>query len=209
MDVIAEESADRVWIFTKEGTTHSFDNGWDGRKMTESDIAQLYVVGADESLLQVATVPTINNVTLGFEADNDGKYTLEFSLSEQMSNIEIYLNDIANDVSIRVRNGSSYTFEAKKGNASTRFSLSSTGNLRTIGDEALIEVEPTSDGKILIRNGSNNSCTAFISNHQGALVQRVEVEANNEKEIIGVTAGTYVVRLQNAEVNDARRITVE
>ena len=209
MDVIGEESADRVWIFAKEGTTHNFDNGWDGRKMTESDIAQLYVVGADESLLQVATVPAIDNVSLGFEADSDGEYTLEFSLSQQMNSIEVYLHDKANGASMRVRNGDSYTFEAKKGDASTRFSLTTTGDLRAMGDEALIDVEPTSDGKILIRNGSGNSCSAFISNLQGTIVQRVEVGANSEIEIESVTSGIYVVRLQNAEVNDARKIRVE
>lgn len=209
MDVIGEESADRVWIFAKEGTTHNFDNGWDGRKMTESDIAQLYVVGVDESLLQVATVPAIDNVSLGFEADSDGEYTLEFSLSQQMNSIEVYLHDKANGASMRVRNGDSYTFEAKKGDASTRFSLTTTGDLRAIGDEALIDVEPTSDGKILIRNGSGNSCSAFISNLQGTIVQRVEVGANSEIEIESVTSGIYVVRLQNAEVNDARKIRVE
>ena len=68
MDVIGEESADRVWIFQKEGTSHNFNNGWDGRKMLEDDIAQLYVSALDDSKLQVATVPQLDSVSLGFIA---------------------------------------------------------------------------------------------------------------------------------------------
>ena len=210
MDVIGEESADRVWIFAKEGTTYGFNNGWDGHKMTESGIAQIYVSDdAGKDHFQVATVPGLNNVTLGFVADVDGKYTLEFALSDHWTNEEIYLNDLATGTRTRVKNGGSYTFQAKKGDSGTRFSLSSSGGVPVDDEAAKITVTTTGDGKIAIHNKSDHNCSVFISNTAGKLLQRLEVGAGAEKVVENSAAGTYVVRLQNAVINDARKVVVK
>lgn len=210
MDVIGEESADRVWIFAKEGTTYGFDNGWDGHKMAESGIAQIYVSDdAGKNHFQVATVPGLNNVTLGFVADVDGKYTIEFALSDHWNNEETYLHDLTTGTKTRIVNGGSYTFEAKKGDAGSRFSLSSSGDVPVDEEAARITVNSTGAGKITINNKSDNDCSVFISNTAGRLLQRLEVGAGNEQVVENISNGTYVVRLQNAVVNDARKITIE
>lgn len=208
MDVIGEESADRVWIFAKEGTTHGFDNGWDGRKMTEGGIAQLYVTGSDNSKLQVATVPTFESIMLGFEADVDGKYTIEFALSDHWTTEELYLRDLATGTSERVAKGGSYTFQAKKGDSGTRFSLSASG---TPGEDesAKIVVQATDEGKIAISNNSNRNCTISISNTAGKLLQSLEVKAGDGDEVESLPKGSYVVRIQNAVVSDARKVIVD
>jgi|AGTN01.1.fsa_nt_gi conserved repeat domain len=210
MDVIGEQSADRVWIFSKEGTSHGYDNGWDGRKMTEDGIVQLYVEGSDDSQLQVATVSGLDNVTIGFEAESDGKYTLDFFLSNELKSAEIYLHDLVTGAKERVVDGSSYTFEAKKGASATRFRLTYAGNDSLLSDdEALIEVSATTDGKILISNQSGRSCTAFISDENGTFLQRREVNAGGEEVADGLAGGVYVIRLQNTAVNDVRRVVIE
>ena len=209
MDVIGEQSADRVWIFTKEGTTYGFDNGWDGRKMLESGIAQLYVADdADNDQFQVATVPGVDNVTLGFVADANGKYTIEFALSDHWQSEEIYLHDLATGTQTRVVNGGSYSFEAKKGDSGLRFRLSSSGNIPVDGEAAKITVNSIGDGNIAIDNKSDNDCTVFISNTAGILLQKLEVSAGSERVVENISRGIYIVRLQNAVVNDARRIVV-
>ena len=208
MDVIGEESADRVWIFAKEGTTHGFDNGWDGRKMSERGIAQLYVMGSDNSQLQVATVPTVENMLLGFEADVNGKYTIEFALSDHWTTEEIYLRDLATGANERVINGGSYTFEAEKGDSGTRFSLSASG-IPMNNESAKIVVLAMGEGKIAINNNSNLDCTIFISNTAGKLLQRLEVKAGGGQEVESLPLGSYVVRLQNAVVNDVRKVIVD
>ncbi len=209
MDVIGEQSADRVWLFAKENTTHGFDNGWDGRKMAESGIAQLYVIGTDESKLQVATVPSMDNVSLGFVAEADGKYTFEFSLSEHINSAGVFLHDQVTGISVELTNGASYTFEASKGETASRFRLTQSGLFGTIGDEALISVEQNSEGKIVIKNKSRNAVTAFISNSSGATLHNVEIDSDSETELDNIGAGLYVVRLQNAVMNDARRLIVK
>lgn len=85
IDVIGKESADRVYLFTQAGTTLGYDDGWDGRKMEENHLAQLYVLGEDESKLQVSTSSTLDNLLLAFVADAEGEYTLEFAVSRRYS----------------------------------------------------------------------------------------------------------------------------
>lgn len=210
MDVIGEQSADRIWIFSKEGTTHGFDNGWDASKISEAGIAQLYVMGTDESRLQVATVPSADSILLGFEAEADGTYTLEFSLPEHLTQTDLYLNDLATGAVERITDGGSYTFGAKRGESPTRFRLTSTNSeMPFSADETLIDVRADDDGMIVIRNGSSRACTASLSNLKGALLQTVEVEAGNEQVLESPGQGIYVVRLQNAVVNDVRRVFIK
>ena len=210
MDVIGEKSADRVWIFSKSGTTHGFDSGWDGRKMEEDGITQLYVSGSDNSKLQVATVPDMDNVSLGFTPDSDGKYTFEFSLSGQLKSAEIYLHDEVTKVRERILDGGSYSFDAKKGETPNRFRLAYTASRSQLSaDEGLIDVTATADGKIKIVNRSKNDCSVFVSDMNGVSRGSIEVRAGSEGTIGSLPGGTYIVRLQNAEITDARRINIK
>lgn len=209
MDVIGSQSADRVWIFSKSGATHGFDNGWDGRKIEEIDIVQLYVQGTDGSKQQVATTPGLDNVTLGFEAVTDGEYRMEFALSEQLSGREIFLHDIVTGDKVRIGDNASYTFTAKQGVYTGRFRLASSGD--TFGaenEEALITVQSNVDGSIVINNASKNDCTVYISDTSGKLKHRIDVKTES-RIAMEIANGIYVVRIQNAAVNDVRKVIVK
>lgn len=210
IDVMGEKSADRVWLFQQPQTTHGFDDGWDGRKITEEGIVQLYVAGTDNSQFQVATVPETDNVKLGFTPDaKSGRYTLNFLLSEEMRHGSIYFHDIVTGAKIRITNGATYTFEAGKEDPAVRFRLSGNAIISPNSpDESLIQVVSES-GKIKISNASEHACSVFISNSSGMLIgHRVEVEGKSSKTIETSGKGVYIVRLQNAVVNDIRRVTV-
>ena len=208
MDVIGGSSADRAWIFSRPGTTYGFDSGWDGRKIGDENSTQLYVSASDQSKLQVATVPSMDKVIVGFVPTEDGTYTLEFALSKEAGNGQIYLNDLLTGKKQQIISGGSYTFKATKGEAANRFTLSSTAvNAAFSSDEALISIT-TGDGTITITNASENFCSVFIADEKGKPVQHLEVKANGEETVKGIADGTYVVRLQNAVVDDMRQVTV-
>ena len=211
MDVIGEESADRVWIIIEPSTTHDFDNGWDGRKMLETGIVQLYVnTATDDSKLQVATVPELNGVSLGFVPDKDGEYTFDFSAAGILKGADIYLHDAVTGTSVKVGDGQSYTFSAKKGDAVNRFVLTTAGNNRFLSvDESLLEVVAANKSEIMLVNGSRKTCMAFVYNSKGDFLQQIEVKANSKQVMKDFAKGAYMVRLQNSEVNDVRRVTVE
>jgi uncharacterized repeat protein (TIGR01451 family) len=207
MDVIGDNSADRVWIFSKSGTSYGFDSGWDGRKLGDENSSQLYVTASDSSKLQVATVPSLDKVAVGFLPTEDGTYTLEFAVSGTSN--ALYLNDLIAGKRQQIVNGGSYTFTASKSEVKNRFTLSYAGESTAFStDEALISVTPTSDGTIRIANGSDRSCSASLSDEKGRFIQRREVKAGGEESLEGLAKGTYIVRLQNAVVNDTRKVTI-
>ena len=209
MDVVGDNSADRVWIFSKSGTTYGFDSGWDGRKIGDENSAQLYVTSSDSSKLQVATVPSMNSVAVGFVPIADGSYTLEFALSKGLSNDQIYLNDLLTGKKQQIVNGGSYTFKAEKGESAGRFTLSDVSGSSSAfsDDEALISVT-AENGNIKVVNASASSCSVFIADEKGNPVRRLEVKANGTETIEGMSSGVYVIRLQNAAVDDIRQVTV-
>lgn len=209
IDVIGEQSADRVWMFQKEGTTHDFNNGWDGRKMLEEGIAQLYVNTSDDSKLQVTTVPELNNVQLGFIPNIDGKYTLEFSLSEKLEGTQIYLEDAITATSVPIIKGSTYQFTATKGQLVNRFSLTNSDKRKIPSiDDSLIKITASVEGKISIANESSKACSIFIYDTKGTLIKHLEVKGDNRKVLDGFKRGIYLIRLQNGEVIANRKLIV-
>lgn len=210
MDVIGQGTADRVWIFSKESTTYGFDSGWDGRKMAEDGLSQLYVSATDSTRLQVATVPSMDRVAIGFIPATDGQYTLEFAFSTDLNKDAVYLNDLVTGKTQQISSGDTYSFEAKAGQMLNRFSLSYKAGSRAFSsDEDLIGVAVAEDGKVKITNGSKKSLSAQVSDEKGVLLQRIEVKAGGEVELKDVASGTYIIRLQNSTLNDVRKITVK
>lgn len=210
VDVIGEGSVDRVRVFRAKNTTAGFDSGWDGRKWMEEGIAQLYVATPDQDALQVSTVPDFNSIVLGFIPAVDGEYQLDLSWSEELKGGALYLNDLLTGIQKRIAKGGTYVFHAKKGDSVNRFSLSYTENTHSFSEEEnLIEVTSTADGQMKVKNESGSSCMLFISTENGTFLQRVEVASRESKTVEDLPAGVYVVRLQNAQVNDVRKVIVK
>lgn len=211
IDVLGGGSADRLHIFANEGTTAGFDDGWDGRKMREAEIVQLYAIGSStDERFAVSTLADWNNLAIGFDAPVDGKYVLEFALTSVPAGAQLVLHDQETGKNILVENGASYTFQAKQGESSTRFLLSYSGSSLSIMDESpSITVTSPRSGRALIDNGSGHDCTVFISNLQGELMRQVEVKAQQTVGVDNLSSGMYIIRLENAYVNDVRRLTIK
>lgn len=212
-DAIGERSADRIWIFAVKGTTRGFDNGWDARKMAEEGLTQLYTLDdTGEERFQVASVPTLDGISIGFEPDSDGSYELQFALSAHWTTEEIYLHDLKTGEQQRVVDGGSYRFEASKKDSSERFRLSYSGSgiFAQEIEESDIQILTLGDGKIFIKNESNNQCSIFISESEsGKLLTYIEVETGSETVIENMPEGRYLIRIENDHINDVRRLTLK
>lgn len=206
IDVIGKGSADRLWIFTKEGTTFGFDNGWDGYKMEEFGFSQIYAVGNDwENRFQVTTVPELNNLLIGFQTEVDGDYTLEFALSDHFSGQTIYLHDMSSGARQRVENNGFYSFHAKGGDYGTRFRLSYDMD---ISDDSQLFVS-ADDRQIVITNYSAQNYIASIFTIDGKFVRQMEVKSGSTERTIVVSKGVYAVRLQNPATSIVRKVVVK
>lgn len=211
MDVLGGGSADRIWIFAKDGTTLGFDDGWDGHKMPETGIVQLYTIGENsEDHFAVTTLPDWDNLSIGFEAPVDDKYELQFALSGTAPDAELYLYDLIADKRVRIKNGATYMFEAKKGDVNARFRLAYSGSSLISTDEsALIGLSSTESGRVTISNDSKYACTLYISSLDGQLLKQVEVGAHQTRVVDGLPAGVCIVRIQNTLVGDVRKVMIK
>ncbi len=206
IDVIGKGSADRLWIFTKEGTTFGFDNGWDGYKMEEFGFSQIYAVGNDwENRFQVTTVPELNNLLVGVQTETDGDYTLEFALSDHLLGQTIYLHDMSSGAKQRVENNGFYSFHAKGGDSGTRFRLSYDLD---IPDDSQLFVS-ADDRQIVITNYSAQNYIASIFTIDGKFVRQMEVKSGSTERTIVVSKGVYAVRLQNPATSIVRKVVVK
>ncbi len=206
MDVLGNESADRLWIFTDGGLSFGFDNGWDGRKLTEKGLSQLYAmsdIGNDK--FQVAGVPELNNLLIGFDADKDGQYTLEFALSDHFAKGAVYLHDLQSGAKHRITNSTSYSFDAKRGDSGARFRLSY-GCDENVDD---LHVVSTNGREIIILNQDALDCTVTLFTIEGKLLRRLKVLAGHREVMKVQTGGAYIVHLQNAFTNDVHKVLVE
>ncbi len=71
----SETTFDNLWLFSQEGTTEGFDNGWDGLKFFGTPTAFIYSSTKDGAM-QVNTSETLNNKIITFCANEDSEYRL-------------------------------------------------------------------------------------------------------------------------------------
>lgn len=208
LDVIGNGTADRLWLFTKPGMTFAFDNGWDGKKLLEKDISQLYAMeNVSGDRFQVAAVPQLDRLLIGFDAAREGEYVLEFSLSDHFSMNSILLQDLHTGIKQSLTDGGSYVFEAKKGDSGARFRLLyENPSIDTAELSLLLEQV---DKRILITNNRNHDCTAFIYSVEGQLLQCIFVKAKGKVATEVLLDGVYVVNLRSSDmVDEARKVMI-
>ncbi len=211
MDVLGCGYADRVLFFANEHTTEGYDDGWDANKISESGHVQLYALnGEAEERYAVSTVPGWETLTVGLDVPVTGEYVAEFAVSGLPSDTELELTDLVNGARIRIRNGSSYTFTAKRGDTGARFRLSYGGNLSETAPSSQIEVQASGQGRMTITNGSDQSCRISVSDLSGKLIRQEEVPAHQTAVVAQLSSGIYVVRLQGTgTISQVRKVKIK
>lgn len=212
MDVLGCGYADRVQFFSKEGTTDGYDDGWDGHKITESEHVQLYAISGDgKERFAVSTVPSWESLTVGLDAPTDGKYVAEFAVSGLPSDAELDLTDLTTDERVKVKNGSSYSFTAKRGDTGARFRISYSGAyLHSSSDPSTkIDVRVSGKGQMTISNGSSQTCHVSVSDLNGKAMWQSEVSAGRASVVKGMSTGIYVVRLQGSTFSQVRKMRIK
>ena len=94
IDLESNSTRDVLWLFSKDGTTDKFDDGWDGRKFFGTPTAFIYTENADGPL-QVNTDATIDGKVLNFIPNQDTEYTLSLTKSNLDEYRDLQLIDLA------------------------------------------------------------------------------------------------------------------
>ena len=99
---------DRLTILEREDFSTGFDNGWDGSKMSLSDVApSIYVVNEDGSFDEVSAIPNYEGTVLGFKNGSDNVCRLTFNYDGDDT---WYLNDLFTLTSTLISDDNEYTF---------------------------------------------------------------------------------------------------
>ena len=213
LDVIGTQSADRVWLFEQHGTTRGFDNGWDGVKMPETDIVQLYVAGEDaKENYQVATVPQLVGTSFGMKPENNDGYTLSVAVSQDVAARGLYLRDMLTGRSYALKNGAEYRVSGAT-SSDNRFKVVDTTLDETkLGDNPLIDIYVV-DSQVVVANNSDEDCTVTLYDVAGKLVAKKSSARNSTVYMSGagrVAGGVYLVKVAGTQqVNETKRVMVK
>lgn len=202
IDVVGSRYGDSMWLFTVDGTTELYDNGWDGLKIFGSALApQIYVAGLDFNY-QVYTSSNINNTVLGFIPGEDSVYSMIFRhYNIEQKYPELYLIDkLENNVVNISQEGYNYIFKSFPGEPLNRFEIVT--SLSNVPDS--VEVKPKNPNKGRgFNSGKSKSKPVVFFNGDNLIVDNILGEAhvlNLFDSGTGLKAGAYnisskVVRL--------------
>lgn len=116
IDVYGSRYSDQMMLFSIDGTTHGFDNGWDAPKMFGSYLApQLFNI-EPENYYQINSMDNVNNTYLGFKSGEDTTYTMVFTnVLVETKYQQLYLIDsVAKTTTDIFATGATYKFNAAK-----------------------------------------------------------------------------------------------
>lgn len=168
MDVIGDSSADRVWLFENPATTNEFDNGWDGYKLLENGLTQVYVSGTNKEKFQIATVPQITGTTFDVKTSINENYTLNLSVTPDIENRKLYLRDLTTGHIYPIVNNGEYAINGKSSLDKNRFDIVSSNTVLTDDDEGSSLINITvNNNVIVVTNMSEVDCLAIVYDLNG------------------------------------------
>lgn len=204
---------DRVWLFTNELCTPSFDNGWDGRKIVtpSGSTLQLYATQAKNDNFQIHATNNINETYLTVRPiSGQNVYTLHFS-HKNTENIygQLLLVDTQNGTVVDVtEDGSTYTF-ILNGDATNRFKLISTSVDPGNEDKEKLSVFVESQ-RLYIDNHREESGTIRLYDLSGQLLLSLPFEASNITAFpVELPKGLYLVRAESDKWKETLKAIVK
>lgn len=198
--VAGGEQFDRVWLFTDEQCTPSFDNGWDGRKFIApaGSTLQLYATQAKDNF-QIHATNNINNTYLAIRpVKGQEVYTLHFRhKNTEVAYEQIKLVDIQTGNVVDVTaDGSTYTFITSEGDVANRFKVVATPVNGGNTEENKINVFVESQ-RLFINNQREEKGTVRLYNLSGQLMLSLPFEASTITALsVELPKGMYLVRAE-------------
>ena len=212
MDVIGENSSDRVYLITAEGTTKGYDAGWDGYKTLNTDnVVQLYALDIDNKRMQVSTDCDLNDTYIGFRTGGESTYSLRIKFNTEMQGAyeSLFVNDLATGITQQITDGTIFNFAAAAGTTEKRFKISAlrikTGVNSSDRDEAIkVTANPST---IRVDNNTNGEVMLKVYNLTGQTMLIEKAAMGVQYINHNLTKGTYLIEAKS--VHSGSRTTVK
>ena len=203
---------DRVWLFTQAECTPTFDNGWDGPKITSStsEKLQLSVLGSDD-VYQIYASNSINDVYLDVKpAKENTDHTLHFHhYGTESTYSKIYLLDnqtgSVTDISA---DGTTYNFVTNGGEDSKRFKIITVNPNDSDQEETDITTYIESHS-LFVHNRLPEAGNLYLYSLSGSLIASFPFAAENITSLpIDFIAGLYLLKIDVGTTQVNKKIVV-
>ena len=200
MDVIGQNSSDRLYLITADEASKGYDDGWDGYKFIAPDLAQLYAFDSDGNRLQVNSDNNLNGTYIGFTSGGETSYKLRFTFSKvEEAYSDVFLEDLATGVTHTLKDGLTLTFTPSSGTAEKRFKLTAKPGKKKPGD---------TNSKFLKIHTANNLITLDNSTEENGLLKVYDLVGSNVFESVfipgandftlSLNKGSYIIEAKTA-----------
>ena len=193
---------DVMWVFSKEGTTRDYDNGWDGRKLAgDAGTARIQAVEGS-STFQIDVVPDVNNTIISARAGkNDTQYKLKITSENMLTEYNnIYLLDMKSNALVDIsQSGTEYEFSMTNTSSEPRFKILTSAGLTTENNEANRSLSAINiENKLIINNSTSNKGEITVCDLNGIEVFK-QPYAANQKSVFDLLLqqGVYIYKLKN------------
>ena len=196
LDVIGEGSADRLWLFEESSSTRGYDNGWDGYKMLEGDMIQLFATDAEGNKLQVSTVPQLDDINVGVAARENESYTIGVSVHADVEVRSLYLHDTFTGRGYLLRDGVELFVSGARSSNQNRFRITASQLPASAMEEATIN-SYVRNNTIVVENGSGEDAMVLVYDMSGRFVGQAAIAPNEMRSFpeLSVATGVLVVKV--------------
>ena len=208
-----EYSGDNMWLINEPGTTHGYDNGWDGYKLSGfAGTPQLFAM-EESGNYQVSVSEDLNNTYLGFQAGADLEDTLTFhseNLEKQYSGV--YLIDLVEKKVVNItQSGSKYSFKSESTPSPVkRFKITTEPYIKDAQD-LNSQIKLFNDNEtVFVENLSNEKGELYVYDIMGRYLKKETFGPNSISSYsFPLTSGAYVIKAQSASEKVSKRIIVK
>lgn len=214
VNLASNSTRDVLWLFSQEGTTEGFDNGWDGRKFFGTPTAFIYTETPDGPM-QVNTNSTINGTYITLYTNKDTDYTLTLVKTNLDNYKDLVLQDLKTGTITPLTGDSTvYKFTSDNtNNAEKRFLLSgkyniSTDNSQDADNSKLSGYYVAPERTLILDNFTDAEGMYYIYSPSGVLITNGKLEEGSARYPVSLKPGAYTVRMQAGNVQKVIKVLV-
>lgn len=200
MDVIGQNSSDRLYLITADEASKGYDDGWDGYKFITPNLAQLYAFDSDGNRLQVNSDNNLNDTYIGFTSGGETSYKLRFTFSKvDEAYTDVFLEDLVTGVSHILKDGLTLTFTPSSGTAEKRFKLTAKPGKKKPGDtnSKFLKIH-TANNLITLDNSTDESGVLKVYDLVGSIVFESAFIPGSNDFTLNMKKGSYIIEAKTA-----------
>lgn len=209
--LLSPSTVDHLWLFSHEGTTNGFDNGWDGRKFFGTPTAYIYTETKD-GLMQVSANKTIDGSTISFYANEDKEYELTLTKSNLDQYSDLHLVDLK-DRTATPLNGETtvYRFKAENwGQAEKRFRIINSSQIDFDSEDfKLLNGYVKGKNSLVLTNYTGQEGRVNLYDMTGRSLLSEVLHPGVEENHIMLRSGIYILYMEADGIQESIKVIIQ